>query len=238
MARQLQKTASPNNEVVDEKTAKRLVEIDKDPFQAYADSVGQTSIIGQLLKFSKGEWLAGKEGEEIALGTKFVANLDSMLVGWIKWVDNKPEQQIMGKVLDRYTPPKRHELGDLDEATWELDHRGDPRDPWQEASYILMKKPGVKFTRDTAFTFSTSSFGGKGALAELCSAYAEQRITRDDQFPIVKLGKDSYPHANFGKIWKPKFLLAGWESKDLFEAVAEAPAEEEETRPRRGRRAA
>jgi hypothetical protein len=227
-----------HHDVVDEATAKKLVEIDKDPFLAYADSVGQTSIIGQLLKFTKGEWTAGKEGEEIPLGTRFVVNMDSMLVGWIKWTDSKPEQQVMGKVLDRYRVPRRNELGDLDEATWELDSRGDARDPWQEACYLLLKKPGAKYTRDTAFTFSGSSLGAKHAGRDLCTMYGEHRIKHDDEFPIVKLDRDFYMHKEFGKMWKPMFVLAGWEKKILFEQAAEPQAIEEGDKRQRGRRAA
>jgi hypothetical protein len=223
-------------QMVDEATAKRLVEIDKDPFLAYADSVGQTSIIGQLLKFTKGEWVAGKEGEEIPLGTRLVVNMDSMLVGWIKWTDNRPEQQVMGKVLDHYRVPRRPELGDLDEAAWELDSRGDPRDPWQEASYLLLKKPGARYSKDTAFTFSGSSLGAKQAGRDLCTMYGEHRIKHDDEFPIVKLDRDFYMHKEFGKTWKPMFVLAGWEKKSLFEQSAEPQAAEESparTPPRR-----
>ena len=38
---------------------------DTDPFQAFADAVAPQYILGKLLKFSKGDWLAGENSEPV-----------------------------------------------------------------------------------------------------------------------------------------------------------------------------
>ena len=58
-----------------------------DPFEAYANAVAPKNILGSLMKFSKGDYLAGEEGKAIETGTTVTANLDELLAGWIKWKD-------------------------------------------------------------------------------------------------------------------------------------------------------
>src|SRR5262249_771929 len=130
-----------------------------DPFEAYADAVSPRNIVGSLLKFSKGDYLAGEDGVLVPAGTTFTANADELRVGWVRWCDGKPVEHIMQRVADGAVPPKREELGDQDQSTWELDSTGQPRDPWQLTNYLpLMNELGE------LFTFTTSSRGGLGAI--------------------------------------------------------------------------
>src|SRR6187399_230765 len=94
------------------------------PFTAYGEQASQKSIVGQLLKFSKGDFLAGQEEDEVPEGTQFIANMDEMLAGWIRWQDNKPTDHVMGKVSDGYQPPRRNEMGDNVKEDWEVDAQG------------------------------------------------------------------------------------------------------------------
>ena len=45
--------------------------------------------------------------------------------------DNKPTDQVMGRIAAGYQPPRRNELGDIDPDDWDVDDDGKPRDPWQ-----------------------------------------------------------------------------------------------------------
>jgi hypothetical protein len=184
-------------------------------FTAYGNQVSNTSIVGTLLKFNKGDWLAGEAEEDIAVGTKMVANMDQLMVGWIKWQDNKPVEQIMGAVTEGYQPPRRSTLGSDDEANWELDNTGKARDPWQFSNYLVLKSPG---RGGDLLTFATSSKGGLGAIGELCRAYGEEMRTHPDDWPVVELGVSSYNHSNkeFGRIKIPVLKLVGWEPKSNF----------------------
>lgn len=209
-------------------------------FQSYGEQVSQRSIVGKLLKFSKGDFLMGEDNEEVEEGTKFVANMDELMVGWIRWEDSKPTDQIMGRVSEGYQAPKRNTLGDDDKSQWEVDEQGRERDPWQFSNYLILKNPEGN-GEDDLFTFTTSSRGGLNAIGELCKAYGKAMRQRPDEFPIVALKVGSYQHSNkaYGRIKFPIFEVTGWAPKAEFaQALGEAAAEttaEPETAPPAGK---
>lgn len=210
------------NELSTQQQGTALVNPGGNYFQNYGDAVSQKSIVGKLLKFSKGDYLAGENDDEIAEGTKFVANMDELMVGWIRWADNKPTDQIMGRIAEGYQAPKRHELGDNDKSQWETDEQGRERDPWQFSNYLILKTPDGK-DEDSLFTFTTSSRGGLNAIGELCKAYGKIMRQKPDEFPVIELGVDSYNHPKkeYGRIKVPTFKVAGWAPKADFVAALE-----------------
>jgi hypothetical protein len=205
-------------------------------FEAYGQSTTQKSIVGTLLKFNKGDWLAGQNNDEVDPDIRLVANMDELLVGWIRWEDNKPTDQIMGRVVDNYVPPKRHELGDNDKAQWELDDRNESRDPWQLSNYLVLKIDGSAPGEDL-YTFAAASRGSINAVGELCKIYGKAMRQRPDEFPVIMLDGDAYNHPNkaYGRIKYPIFKVVGWAPKSVFaedqqaatEEASEAPAKEE-----------
>lgn len=186
------------------------------PFAAYGQAQTQRTIVGDLLKFSKGEFTTGQNDEEVPEGTRFVANMDELLIGWIKWEDGKPAEHEMGRLVDGYTPPRRKDLGDTDESDWETDDKGNARDPWQFANYLLMKEEDG----DKLFTFTTQSKGGLGAIGELCKVYGKEMRQRPDEYPIIALKISSYRHSNkaYGKVYVPVLEVVGWAPKGDFTA--------------------
>lgn len=207
-----------------------------DPFARHAENTRSTAIVGKLLKFAKGEWFSGQNNDPVPAGSKFVANMDELLVGWIRWYDNKPTDHVMGRVVDAFQPPRRHELGDLDQNEWELDNSGQPRDPWQESNYLLLMSADDD---NELYTFASGSKGGKNAIGALCLAFSKGRIEHKKEWPVVKISGSSYRHPNkqLGTISFPVFEIVGWVSKASFEAVAKAAAaaeggeEEDEAAP-------
>jgi hypothetical protein len=175
------------------------------------------NITGTLLKFSKGDWLAGKENRQITPGTRMVADMDSYSVGWIRWSNGKPTDPRMIRIVDRLKPAQRDDLGDQDCELWETDDKGAPRDPWQFTNNLVMADPET----GEVFTFTTSSKGGRRALDKLCQAYGLERVRHRDEWPVVELGIDSYQHPNkaYGRIKEPILKISGWIPKD-----ADSPA--------------
>jgi hypothetical protein len=206
---------------------------DLDPFEAYANAVSPRSIVGELLKFSKGDFIAGEDGRDIKAGTVFTANLDELMAGYIKWENAKPVEHRMVRVADGVTPPTRSTLGDTDESKWEKDDRGEPRDPWQFTNYLPLMS-----TEGDLFTFVTSSRGGIGAVGQLARTYARHRRNSPNVHPLITLDVGSYEHSNkaFGKIKFPQFNPVGWELKEGFNkaltaagySVAEPPPAEKD----------
>ena len=187
----------------------------RNAFEQYSEDASQNRIVGDLLKFSKGEYLAGQDGDEIAEGTELVANMDELMVGWVRWEGGKPTDMRMGRVVEGFIAPPRRELGDTDPADWERDEQNNqPRDPWQMTNYLILKEPDG----DQLYTFATSSKGGLGAIAKLAGTYGKHLRAKPDEYPVIGLGVDSYRHPNkaYGKIFTPKFDVVGWTGKASF----------------------
>lgn len=191
-------------------------------FESYGATASMNSITGTLIKFSKGDWVMGQEEEEVPAGMEFVCDMMQFNIGWTKWVDNKPVAQHMGKLVEGFTPPRRPDLGDMDEELWETDDRGTVRDPWQFTNTVILRKPGKSAADDAnLFTFSTSSKGGINAMGDLCKAFARMIKEKAEGLPIITLQTTSYKHPVYGKVKKPEFKIVGWEA-----TPPQAPAEE------------
>lgn len=194
-------------------------------FTEYSKVAGaQSTIIGQLLRFSKGEFIAGQDSEEIEEGTQLIANMDQLLVGWQRWEDQRPVEQAMGPLSEGFQPPRRDELSFTDQSEWDVDEAtGKPRDPWVYTHYLLLKEPGKK---GQMYTFTTNSAGGKNAMGKLAGEYGKEMREHPDEYPIIKLEVGSYMHSNaaYGRIKFPIFKIVGWADKSEFDDAAEAPA--------------
>jgi hypothetical protein len=195
---------------------------EKNYFTEYARiAAGGGNIVGMLLKFSKGDWVAGQDNEEMEKGTRLIANMEALLVGWQRWEDARPAEQIMGPLVEGFRPPPRSELSFNDPKEWEQDEStGKPRDPWVYTHLMLMKAPGKK---GQLYTFTTNSAGGKTAIGKLAGAYGLEMRERPDEFPIVELQAGSYPHRDpsIGRVKVPEFELVGWAKKSEFDEAQE-----------------
>lgn len=198
----------------------------RNAFEAYADANNTRLLVGSLLKFSKGDYMSGQDNDEVPMGTQLVCNMPELMVGWVKWADGKPEQHIMGRVVDGFQKPKRSTLGDEDQSLWEVDESSNkPRDPWQEANYLIMKPPGAN-EEDDLYTFVAGSKGGRDAVTDLCKIYGKAMRQRPGELPIIKLGVDKYQHPNkaYGWIKVPTFEVVGWAPASEFDAALQAAA--------------
>jgi hypothetical protein len=171
--------------------------------EAVNDEVGAN--FGTFLKFNKGDWLLGEEGKKVAEGATFIANMEEYYRGWVRWWDGKPIDHIIGRVIDRHRVSAREELGDLDDSKWETEPNGARRDPWAKTVYLVMRDAD-----ETIVCFTSSSDGGRRAVALLADRYDRLRHRHKAQMPMVSLESESYQHSVYGKILKPKFRLVDW----------------------------
>jgi hypothetical protein len=135
-----------------------------DSFIEYADAIAPQFIVGDLLEFSKGDYLAGQNNTLVPMGTVFTVNMDELMAGWVRWWDGKPTDHVMVRVANRAVPNKPP--GDDDETKWETDASGEPRNPWALTNYVPMMNE-----KGELFTFTTGSKGGRGAIALLSRRY-------------------------------------------------------------------
>jgi hypothetical protein len=185
-------------------------------FAAFGEWAGRgSSIIGERLNFTKGDWVYGKTGNVLPLGTRLIAIMPSLAVGHVCWREQRPVDTKMGLLVEGFKPQARDELGDTDPGMWELDDAGRPRDPWAATNHLQLVDPKDP---ERIFTYVTSSKGGLAAIASLASTYGREipRGSREDQFPLVELGCSSYQHSNraYGRIKTPVLNLIGWVFKD------------------------
>lgn len=196
------------------------------PYASYGE---QAAGARDFLKFEKGEWSIGADGEEVPLGTRLVANMAGLKIGWQRWENKKPDREVMGLVAEGYQPPRRHELGDEDKGLWEKDEKtGVPRDPWQLTNVLPLKSANGEVDA----VYSTSSRGGIGAIGQLCKDYGKLFMQKPGMLPVIEIGSDSYKHPDYGKVFTPTLKLVDWVSENDLLAGAEETKPEPAAAPK------
>jgi hypothetical protein len=190
----------------------------------YDDNVAQLAAeaandLGTLLKFTKNDkgvwaWMLG-DGEAPA-GAEFVAGVEALVIGWVRFDDGKVAERILKKPGDKRRLPERDELSMADKSEWPLDNKGQSKDPWVKQHYLPMLD-----ANGALVTYVTGTVGGKIAIGKLCQAFLKNKAR-----PIVKLDVGSFRSRDFGVIPSPAFNIVG------FEGV------EEEAPPKNGNGAA
>ena len=168
------------------------------PWSEIANEYGSQT----LLKFVKGDWKIGEE--VVPEGTKYIAFVDELARGFIKFKDREVAGLRMEKVASG-TVPTREELGDVDQSEWEIGDDGKPSDPWQEQWQLPMASVDCV---GELVVFPTGSDGGIKAIANLCGIYG--RSPRNGMLPIVELRSHSYQHKKHGEVHEPVLKLVGW----------------------------
>jgi hypothetical protein len=120
----------------------------------------------------------------IPLGTRYVAKWHEHMIGWQRWEDKKPAEARMGFLHDGFSMPDRNTLGFLNEAEWEKDQNGNPRDCWQRSESI----PFIDAAGEE-YLFVTGSWGGHCALVKLQKAC---RLGADGRDPLIELATENH----------------------------------------------
>ncbi|CAK0767875.1 hypothetical protein WCLP8_4170007 [uncultured Gammaproteobacteria bacterium] len=125
-----------------------------------------------FITFKNGEYQFRADKEVIPLNTRFIADMAGLRIGWKRWGGKVVTEDRMGLLSEGFKPPTRHQLGDQDQAQWELDEKQQPRDPWQLTNELTL----MGLETGDEFVFATSGKGGIGAIGELSiekEAYVE-----------------------------------------------------------------
>jgi hypothetical protein len=180
-----------------------------------ANEAGERSIRGTLLKFADWRWTAGKEATPIKDGTQLVALATTAM--WVRWENARPAEYRMRQTGKRL--PERDELGHDNEDEWEEGPDGKVQDPWRNTRLVYLVDPHTA----EAFTFSTSSWGGRDAVANLGDQISRMRSVHPDAVPVIELRAAEMP-TRFGRKSKPLFKIIGWRTAS-GDHPASAPAE-------------
>lgn len=188
----------------------------------------------KLLKFKKGHYES--DGEEVPLGTQFVAHCVGWTKCWIKFLDGNVADRKMYRVAEGHRPPERGELDSLDMIGVKDPKSGLSMDPWVYQYLLPLENEAGDLV-----VFVTSSMGGKRAVADLCKSYSRRaqrmgprwNVTEDGvklaqsgvtEQPVIKLGSGIMPSRLFGDVPRPVFEIIGWDSNK--EGVREVKAPE------------
>ena len=90
-------------------------------------------------------------------------------------------------------------------AGWVRWQDGKPKDPWQNTRFVYLVDPVTA----EAFTFSTSSWGGRGAVSDLADQIQRMRFAQPGAVPVVEL-QAAPMLTKFGKKSKPWFKVVDW----------------------------
>jgi hypothetical protein len=169
-----------------------------DGFAYGAAAARERELRGRLLTYADWVWNTKEgeipEGKRLALG---------MAAFWVEWKDGKPVKYIRpepGRLL-----PGRESLGRHDESEWELGPDGEPRDPLQNTRLVYL----VDEDSAEAFTFSTSSSGGRGAVDDLGDQIVRKRRQYPGAVPIIELGSAPM-QTKYGRKSKPVLKIVAW----------------------------
>jgi hypothetical protein len=101
---------------------------------------------------------------------------------------------------------KRQDLGDDNEAMWEIDRfTNEPRDPWNFQFWLVLENVATA----EVYTFVTGSITGTRAVKRLLEHFNRLQETKPGADPIVKLVRSSYKHRKFGEVPIPMFQVTG-----------------------------
>jgi hypothetical protein len=160
----------------------------------------------KMLKFKKGDYWC--DNEEIPLGTVYLAHCKAWTKSWVHFEMKQVVERRVFRVALGERAPDRDQIPDNNQNSWPMGLNGKPADPWV-LQYLLPMES--QKTGDVQI-FVTSSFGGRRAVSDLCTAWG-RRITRTPNAgqPIVKITKALMPTKNFGDVPRPLFEIIGWD---------------------------
>ena len=200
-------------------------------FESYGHKADRSGL--PFLKFKDGEYFAGQNAVEVPLGTQVLAVVSDLMIGWQHWTSGSPDDEVMGMLAEGFTPPRREELGDTDQGTWEVDPEGRPRDPWQFSNKVPVVFDSEESPLDDGgdtLAFVASSKGAIGAIGRLCKEYGHHIRTNPGEYPVIELGMSKYYNKTWDRnIKTPDWKVVGWTTLEAWQAgeggEAEKPAE-------------
>jgi hypothetical protein len=168
---------------------------------------------GKLLKFSRGQYLLGADGDVIAKNTVVTAGCDLTLVGFVRWEDGQPVEHKLLPVTSGGPFYRRVDLGFHDKEAWEKNSAGEARDPWQEQILLPMMNADGEIN-----TFVTGSVTGKKSVLRLLREYRNHAKRNPNNYPQIKLGVDHFVHSDktIGKVFYPSFEVVGHVDRTAF----------------------
>jgi hypothetical protein len=152
-----------------------------------------------------GEYSVGKNATDFT-GTKLVADVGNVMVGFREWKDGKPVY-FLTRLLDQTVEPiERHELGQTDESFWI-----DGKDPLVAVTVLPV------YNEKTRQVFIlTTAYGERPEAGNVIDAFVDHNEGRPDgeeEVPVIQLCERTYTK-NDGKVGHAMQLdVVGWTTR-------------------------
>jgi hypothetical protein len=174
-----------------------------DGFDTCPADTGGGHIRGTMLRFIDWKYFAGRGRKELDPTNKLFVATDLKAV-WVKWADGRIVDQADRTRTGEY--PTRDDLPDQDKTQWKCNAAGEAQDPWKDTRYLGL----LDHSTAAIYTFTTSTAGGRRAIADLRDQTLRMRSFRGNLvFPIVRLGGEEMP-TRFAVKSKPLFVVTDW----------------------------
>jgi hypothetical protein len=185
-----------------------ISEADLAALAAEARDLNDDVRVGDVLSFKKGKWSQefGDKENEITATMPFAADARSYQRGWIEWRDGIPVRKIIGRPIDGFISPRREQLGDIDERLWPCNSKGEPKDPFQENFFLVLRN----LTNGRLCTWQTNTWYGKKAMGVLLNAYVRDGRKHPGCMPVVLLSSEERKTAKFGNVSAPVLRIVDW----------------------------
>lgn len=148
-----------------------------------------------------GTWTFGMDGNEVGDDDEFLIHPGGFVHGWVAWADTElpgVSAAKLGETMIGVAQPMPDEPTEVPPKCRE----------WQTQlgmSLVLADDSGAQMV------YSTTSVGGKRAVANMAGLVADKLIAGDTKcVPVVTLSAESYKHAKYGKINNPVFTVVRW----------------------------
>jgi hypothetical protein len=181
----------------------------------------QRKIVGGVLKFVKGDWVADRGARILPSGTEMVVRDVRESLCFFR------QQQIVHEIfrVSGALFPARDELPamfagsefadlvTLDKARWPLGPSGKPSDPVQHSFYLWL----FDFDAMADFTFISSTIGGLRAVRQLCReiAYKQEMADGAEVYAVIALTVGRRNSRAYGVVLEPDFPIQHWVGPDM-----------------------
>jgi hypothetical protein len=192
-----------------------------DNVQAYLNEHAG-GMAGAFVKFAKdGRFRKTSDDEEIPEGRQFAVIYDLIQVGWVRFNGKGvPPDRRMGPLFEGFVPCQRDELGDNDEAKWDVGIDGQPQSPWQDQCLV----PLQDVETGALYIFGTTSVTGRRSTGALIAHCRQLQRRQSDAYPIIALRIGGFQHRDerIGIVKTPMFAPIGTTPKNNMVTPAAA----------------
>jgi hypothetical protein len=217
--------ANANDKNVPAQAASALASVSLAALVTALSSVDTASVAGRsglpMLTFKRdgsGTWMYGRRRTVVEDGSRWAVNPLTFKWGYICFGEGN---KVIGERLVSISLPKP-KVTDLPNMGF----------PWQEQWSVNLKCiDGAD--AGTEVVYKPTTVGGIQSIAGLIEAVRDQLNSGQHGgkiSPIVLLGKDSYPHPEYGRTWIPLLTIVDWMSPE-GPAPAPAPTESSPVSP-------